>query len=65
MSMQNFLKKASKKLVVDPDAAPESETDSPQQKQSANPNAKSKNQSGSGPMHGTQPVAKKGTRKKI
>ena len=64
--MQSFLKKASKKLVEDPDAAPEAEGEA----HAALPNQKSKptgpqKSTGGGGMHSAPAQAKKGTRKKI
>ena len=64
MSMQSYLKKASQKLVVDPDAEPES-PDSEAKQNSAPSKKQIYGKSLAGDSKGSQQVAKKGTRKKI
>lgn len=65
MSMQNYLKKASKKLVEDPDAAPDAEGEQHSSQLPQKPNTQKQGKTGGSAMHGAQPMAKKGTRKKI
>lgn len=65
MSMQSFLKKASQKLVLDPDAEPAAEGDTHQSQQpQANKSKHASSTSGGGKQSAPAQV-KKGTRKKI
>ena len=65
MSMQNFLKKAGKKLVVDPDASPETDGENHATPQSSGPKSTGHAKSMGGAIHNAPAHTKKGTRKKI
>lgn len=65
MSMQSFLKKASQKLVQDPDAEPAAEGDTHQSQQpQASKSKHASSNAGSGKTNAPAQV-KKGTRKKV
>lgn len=63
MSMQNYLKKASKKLVEDPESEQKSEGEQHGTPQPTKKGAHAKQ--GGGAVHNAPAHAKKGTRKKI
>ena len=63
--MQNYLKKAGKKLTEDPDAAPDAEGEAHTSQLPQKPHSQKQGKSGGSSMQGSQPITKKGTRKKI
>lgn len=65
MSMNSFLKKAQKKLVVDPDAVDENPGEGHGVPQEQKSKSKEKDKGLQSGMKSAQSFAKKGTRKKI
>jgi hypothetical protein len=65
MSMQSYLRKASKKLVEDPTPPEEGENEAPVEHKSATPKAKGNAKASGGALHSAPAMHKKGTRKKI